>query len=187
MVPPDSVWPFSPIYLLNSSLTASSMVKIVSRCFIDTPEPDPWTGNSGKESLCLTGRNLGQDQAPLWEPFWWVKEEEKRRHKQRTCKYMCVQAVIAVFKGHQVRSQCFAGCYHFSRTTAEHSLIRFMGLIMADLIITVAVNCCAKTMTGQNKTSPMKLGFVVDSLALATHIHEVRKLEDLIKLYPVTA
>lgn len=33
----------------------------------------------------------------------------------------------------------------------------------------------------------MKLGFVVDYLALATHVHEVRKLEDLIKLHPATA
>lgn len=33
----------------------------------------------------------------------------------------------------------------------------------------------------------MNSGFVVDQLALATHIHRVRKLEGLIKLHPVTA
>lgn len=33
----------------------------------------------------------------------------------------------------------------------------------------------------------MKSGLVVDQLALATHIHQVRKLEGLIKLHPVRA
>lgn len=158
MVPSDSVWPFNSIYLFNFSLMVSSTVKIVSRCFMETLSltPDPL--------LCLTGRNLGQDQAPLWGQV--KEEEEKRRCKHHTCKYTCTQAAIAVFKGHHVRGQCFAGCYHFRRTTAGHSLIRFMRLIMGHLLV---------------------MGDLLITVTLATHFHEVRKLEDLIKLHPVTA
>lgn len=38
----------------------------------------------------------------------------------------------------------------------ENILIRVMGLIMGDLLLTVAFNCCFKTLTRENKREPMK-------------------------------
>lgn len=64
---------------------------------------------------------------------------QRRDKRHYTHKYTRTQAAIAVFRGHRVRGQCFAGRYPSRGTTEERSLRGFMPLIMGDWSTTVTV------------------------------------------------